>query len=864
MPKMALLILALNHTLLIHGQVVTIQYSGISPSENSPHWGPDQSTNWNPYWTPENTGKYGIANPERGYQLRAGHFSIPTEDINQSQPLPNISRFLSVNGESLDDYMGNFCRDGISLVEVEQYVNFNEEQLAGQATLHDGIKNAYKSAFGSSLEKLGLKANFIMNSDFSYLPEQPNDPSKHDIDPQGSRVSGLMHYMEQMESFYNEISPYVAVANLGWINAPYDYNMYRLSGKWNKSDEKWTTFKEYTEKPNDPVAGFNFNYHHTRLQSGQRFDWGVTHKYAQPNGQAYSDFNKTRKLVINKMLDYFPYQKLLTSSLNPWSTYIMTNHGFNTSDWWSTRESIHSSFLGINNPTEDFSINSSKHANLYNSAELPRIGYYDGVFAGDTYSHAWTIGNGEAPTEIHWLGGYKATDIDLGQDVADAPVFTDSYLLRSYRSNLWVHGDLPIYETPNETDPDIWRTNGEYRYSSFANHFGRIGEWFQGYYGGVNTSYDANIGEGICSGKLQDGFMSITKLKYFNFTSLGIGHNNELDGRSPYEMTDGYIGDSYYDDNGGGYLGDGIPSKKNTIISRWKSQHYTKNQLWYFGLPVSDRYFENGVKRSAYDYIRDHLGYRLELQKLDIHGGSNPYVKLDLINRGFAAPQNERKIYFVVLDTDNNIVDSIELNNSKSDEDWRFWQPDVFSQSYNNPGGSNYFHDTQYTPNADQFADYGNSLDNIVIGGIPLGEYKSNWHQSHIIDQYEPITYTLQSNTIPSQYFNSDYRVGIWMPDPSMELRDNSKYAVKFANQAQYIHCNGVTVLGTLGTDHTESSTVDSDGDGIPNNVEPYTEMYNPKEYQPEELDYDLQCSSCDPTEHIYEPIQDDLERQNN
>lgn len=67
-------------------------------------------------------------------------------------------------------------------------------------------------------------------------------------------------------------------------------------------------------------------------------------------------------------------------------------------------------------------------------------------------------------------------------------------------------------------------------------------------------------------------------------------------------------------------------------------------------LPMSDGYFESEsgkhIWRSYYEYIRDHLGYRIELQsaKLD---RENDRLKgeIRLINRGFSAPVNPRTVY---------------------------------------------------------------------------------------------------------------------------------------------------------------------------------------------------------------------------
>jgi len=485
-----------------------------------------------------------------------------------------------------------------------------------------------------------------------------------------------------------------------------------------------------------------------------------------------------------------------------------------------------------------------------------RFGYYDGAFAGNTYSSAWTIGNGET-TEVHWMTqGYKSNEISLGSDWGDQPIFTDNFMLRQYRTNLWMHGDMSIYETPNEIDPDLCPTNWDYQVSSFANHFGYLSHWFYDPNcdpSGVeewNTSYEYNIQEGICSSKLNPGMAAITKLKYFNYTSLGIGHNNYLDGRSPFEMPDSYEGD--YDTQ---YKEEAIPKRKNTAVRKWAKEKITQEQLEEWGMPISDRYFASkDNKRTVYDYIRDHLGYRLELQSCKMYkAGEHHFVDVDIINRGFAAPQNPRDITFVILNGEDQIVDYV-YSDARSDYNWLTWQPDVFAIA---PGhaNSNFFFDSQ---NTTSFGQYSYDLDNVSIGGIPLGKFNSDWHESPIIEEYEPITYTVRSHGIPIQYFNSNYRLGVWMPDPTNELINNSKYNVKFANDANYIHCNGVTVLMTLGADHAATSSVDSDGDGIANNLDP--NPFNPKDYNTDAIDVNT-CFDCDANLHIEQP---DLNGDNN
>ena len=67
-------------------------------------------------------------------------------------------------------------------------------------------------------------------------------------------------------------------------------------------------------------------------------------------------------------------------------------------------------------------------------------------------------------------------------------------------------------------------------------------------------------------------------------------------------------------------------------------------------LPISDGYFESEtgkhIWRSYYEYFRDHLGYRIELQSAELRRADGRIKgEIRLVNRGFSAPVNPRKIY---------------------------------------------------------------------------------------------------------------------------------------------------------------------------------------------------------------------------
>lgn len=93
-----------------------------------------------------------------------------------------------------------------------------------------------------------------------------------------------------------------------------------------------------------------------------------------------------------------------------------------------------------------------------------------------------------------------------------------------------------------------------------------------------------------------------------------------------------------------------------------------------FRLPISPEYARGD--KSGYEYIRDHLGYRLELRSAtlpaELVGGNDASFSFDaaLVNWGFAAPISPRPVQLVVL-SDNGTV----TWRSATLADPRDWQP---------------------------------------------------------------------------------------------------------------------------------------------------------------------------------------------
>ena len=110
----------------------------------------------------------------------------------------------------------------------------------------------------------------------------------------------------------------------------------------------------------------------------------------------------------------------------------------------------------------------------------------------------------------------------------------------------------------------------------------------------------------------------------WHYDTFGMVHGNLL-----FEGTDGYS------------------------IDIWKRVPVDPMFLTANDLPWSEAYFRDAqgrhVWRSYYEYIRDHLGYRIELQSFEYEISEGRLAgKIRLINRGFSAPVNPRKVYFVL------------------------------------------------------------------------------------------------------------------------------------------------------------------------------------------------------------------------
>lgn len=162
-------------------------------------------------------------------------------------------------------------------------------------------------------------------------------------------------------------------------------------------------------------------------------------------------------------------------------------------------------------------------------------------------------------------------------------------------------------------------------------------------------------------------------------------------------------------------------------IYSWKNNKVTPSSLTSNKILFDESYFMDGdehVARTYYEFVRDHLGYRINVKNVELtpSSGSLSY-KIDLTNTGFATVMNPKEVYLVAISEDGREVKEIK----KLDANPRDWQPyDVVSKDF------------------------------------------------------KALTYTLEG-TADVAGLSGKYKVGIWMPEVASNLKYNSKYAVKFA-----------------------------------------------------------------------------------
>jgi hypothetical protein len=76
---------------------------------------------------------------------------------------------------------------------------------------------------------------------------------------------------------------------------------------------------------------------------------------------------------------------------------------------------------------------------------------------------------------------------------------------------------------------------------------------------------------------------------------------------------------------------------------------------------------------TVYQYIRDHLGYRIELVSLNVVGNATIIIRLK--NYGFSTPVNVRILSVVLIDRNSSRIVWNATTHDVNGGDWRKWQP---------------------------------------------------------------------------------------------------------------------------------------------------------------------------------------------
>ncbi len=170
----------------------------------------------------------------------------------------------------------------------------------------------------------------------------------------------------------------------------------------------------------------------------------------------------------------------------------------------------------------------------------------------------------------------------------------------------------------------------------------------------------------------------------------------------------------------------------NHSMDRWRSEPVTRGDLEAMRLPVSDGWLEDAygqpVERAWFEYLRDHLGYRLEAREArwprEGTAGAPWTFELSLVNRGFAAPVNARPVVLLFIPRDGVPVE-VPLA-----ADPRAWQP--------------------------------------VAPGDPA---------------FKTLTHRVDFAGALPRLSPGEYSVALWLPDAAPSLRTDPRYAIRLANR---------------------------------------------------------------------------------
>ena len=181
-------------------------------------------------------------------------------------------------------------------------------------------------------------------------------------------------------------------------------------------------------------------------------------------------------------------------------------------------------------------------------------------------------------------------------------------------------------------------------------------------------------------------------------------------------------------------------------ISHWKKTPLTPERLDSLEVIYDPGYFQDStgslVARSVYDFIRDHLGYRLNLCSSSFEKtGKGVSYEVVFTNTGFAAVMNPHQVHLVFINDNGKIVEDHIL----AEADPKSWQP--------------------YCPQSGNHAVLRHALRGTA--DVRLG--------------------------------HGAYVVGLWMPDASESMHGFPAYDIKWADvPLMYIDGKAVNIIGRI------------------------------------------------------------------
>jgi hypothetical protein len=183
-------------------------------------------------------------------------------------------------------------------------------------------------------------------------------------------------------------------------------------------------------------------------------------------------------------------------------------------------------------------------------------------------------------------------------------------------------------------------------------------------------------------------------------------------------------------------------------ISSWKQQSVTPSFLRSNKILFSDDYFKDGegktVARTYFDFVRDHLGYRLNMLPDARVTANGDQVNYDFrfTNTGFAKLINLKPIYLVFINGQGQVAKELKIMDKGGD-----WQP--------------------FDPQ---------------------------------LNDYEPLVHQIKGTI--NVGLSGEYSVGLWMPEERSSLKYDGRYAVKWASNATLNHwtdTDGKYVVNVVG-----------------------------------------------------------------